>query len=321
MPSAEPIFLIVLLSAVAVAIYFSDKITAGKEGFISLDSISILKKRNLWFVLDDFDINSRRWADFGARLNKDANVGFLTLTKARCIITQGKDFTVNELLGRSAVAQAIRTNNGYIPDKHKQAPSFLWKAWARAALLASSGGLYFEGTNLCMGPSFLSVVESADNLAFGANHDEKYPQTPGPYAGWASKPGHISWTNLATVLATFIDSGPLVWTSLKARNEVAKLNNEHLNPHMRSVVSAEWCRQPNGKPIENEDLFGRSLTDDWSPGSNVIYVPVDYDRLELDSNFNWFLRMSPEQILDTENSFIWAQLYQKAGRKDELIKL
>jgi hypothetical protein len=321
MPSAEPIFLLVLLFAVAVAMYFSDKIAEAKEGFISLDDISILKKRNLWFVVDDFDINSRRWADFGARLNKDANVGFLTLTKARCIITQGKDFTINELLGRSAVAETIRANNGFIPDKHKQAPSFLWKAWARAALLASSGGLYFEGTNLCMGPSFLSVTESAENLVFGANHDEMYPHTPGPYAGWASKPGHISWTKLATMLATFIDSGPLVWTSLKARNEIAKLNNEHLNPHMRTLVSAEWCRQPNGKPIENEDLFGRSLSDDWSPGSNVIYVPVDYERLELDSNFNWFLRMSPEQILDTENSFIWAQLYQKAGRKDELIKL
>jgi len=324
MVSVEPIFLLALLSAVAVAIYFSDKITSNiekKEGFLSLDTLSVLKKRNLWFVLDDFDINSRQWADFGARLDKNANIGFLSLTKARCLITQGKDFAFNELIGRSAVAHAIRTNNGYIPDKHKQAPSFLWKAWARAALLASAGGLYLEGTNLCLGPSFLPVVESADNLAFGVNHDERYPYSPGPYAGWASKPGHISWTKLAENLARLIDEGPLVWTSVKARNEIPKLNNEYLNPHMRSLVSAEWCRRPNGKPIENEDLFGRSLTEDWAPGSNVIYVPVDVERLELDSNFNWFLRMNPEQILDTENSFIWAQLYQKAGRKDELLKL
>ena len=324
MPSAEPIFLIALLMAVAVAIYFSDKISANiekKEGFISLGSLSVLKKRNLWFVLDDFDINSRRWADFGGRLDKNANVGFLSLTKARCIITQGKDFTINELSGRSAVAHVVRTNNGFIPDKHTQAPSFLWKAWARAALLATSGGLYLEGTALCLGPSFLKVVDSVENLAFGANHDERYPFSPGPYAGWALAPGHISWTKLTEKLAELIDSGPLVWTSVKARNEIAKLNNEYLNPHMRSLVSAEWCRQPNGKPIENEDLFGRSLTEDWTPGSNVIYVPIDFERLELDKNFSWFLKMNPEQILDTENSFIWAQLYQKAGRKDELLKL
>jgi hypothetical protein len=261
----------------------------------------------MWFVLDDFGSRSK--------------IGFLNLVKSRCMITQGSDFNVKELLGRAAVAQEVRANNGLIPNMYDGAPPFLWKAWARAALLAYVGGLYFEGTGLCLGPSFAPIVGAADNLAFGADHDEEHPFSAGPYAGWALKPGHVSWMGLAESLAKLIDSGPLVWTSLKARKQIAKLNNIYLNPHMRTIVSAEWCRRPNGKPIENEDLFGRSLSADWTPDNNVVYVPMDFERLELDRNYNWFLRMSSEQVLDTENNFIWAQLLQKAGGKDSLVKL
>lgn len=325
---ADKFVFFALITSVLVAVYFSDKIRAKlipdkkKEGFLSFDSLATLgKSKKLWFVLDDFDNNTRAWADFGARSSKNANIGFLSLVKTRCMITQGSDFTIVELSGRTAVAQTVRANNGLIPNMYNLAPSFLWKAWARAALLAYAGGLYFEGTGLCLGPSFAPIVGIADNFAFGANHDEEHPFSAGPYAGWAVKPGHVSWVGLAEALFKLIDAGPLVWTSLKARKTITKLNNIYLNPHMQTLVGAEWCRRTNGKPIENEDLFGRSLSADWTPDNNVVYVPMDFERLELDRNYNWFLSMSPEQILDTESNFIWAQLLQKSGGKDSLVKL
>jgi len=317
MPLAEPALLVILISTVAIAYYLSEK--SKKEGFLSFSDF--VPKPTLWFVLDDFELNRRNWSDFGGRLNKNPNVGFLSLTKTRCIITQGKDFDVKELNGRKMVAHIVRTQGGYVPDAVMQAPSFLWKAWARAALLATAGGLYFEGTGLCLGPSFKGVIGDADALAFGLNHDERYASTTGPYSGWAKGPGHKSWIGLMEMLAKFIDAGPLAWDSVKARNQIVKLENTYLMPFVQTAVTAEWCRRTDGRPIENEDLFGRSLGEGWNPGADVVYVPLDFERLVRDLNFSWFLRMNPEQILDTENSFIWAQLYQKSGAKDELIKL
>jgi len=292
------IVLTVLVGIGAAYVYMKTK-GEEKEKFIG----SITGSKNLWFVVDDYGVNTRHWADFGARSSKELNLPFLQITKARCQITQGGDFKINELIGRQAVAQAIRENNGIVPDAHLEIPPFLWRAWARSALLAYAGGLYLDGSSLCLGPSFATVVDSADNILFGL---ESNPLSAGSYAGWAAKKGSDPWLIYTDTIVRFIGKGQLSWDSAKARNQIASWNTSILSK-IKVLVEPEWSRLSDGTVIELEDVFGRSLSEYYNPSSKSIYLPIDMERLKR-STYNWFLRMSNEQILDPDSMFIWAQI-------------
>lgn len=309
MSSYEPILLLTAFCGLAAIAYLTQKTNVVKEKFVGG-----FGKRNLWFVVDDFGVNSRRWTDFGSRSSKDINIGLLKITKTRCAITQGGDFTINEVYGRQALAQVIREHNGFVPDYHLQIPHYLWAAWARASLLAYAGGLYLDGFSLCLGPSFASVVDSADNIVFGLDRD---PLTVNPYAGWAKVKGSTVWLTYVDALIQFIAKGPLSWDSGKARNQIASWNASILT-NAKVLLDPEWSRLPDGRVIEVEDLIDRSLGGEFQPGPNAIYVPINSERLERAVSYNWFLRMSGEQILDPDSNFLWAQLAQKTATKDKL---
>ena len=236
----DSIIVLTVLLGIGAAYVYTKTNSGEKEKFVG----SISGSKNLWFVIDDFGVNSRRWTDFGARSSKELNLPFLQITKARCQITQGADFKVNELVGRQAVAQVIRENNGFVPDYHLDIPSFLWKAWSRAALLAYAGGLYLDGSSLCLGPSFATVIDGADNLLFGLDAN---PLSVGSYAGWALKKGYEPWLIYADTIARFIERGPLSWDSAKARNQIASWNTSLLSK-IKVLVEPEWSRLSDGTP-------------------------------------------------------------------------
>lgn len=310
----EPLFVLSILFTIGAVAYLSNKVInleEKKEGFAN----NILKQ-NLWFVVDDYGVNSRRWADFGARSSRDINIGLLNITRARCAVTQGGDFNIVELNGRLAVANAVRDNGGYVPDKHLEIPPYLWRAWARAALLGNAGGLYLDGFSLCLGPSFNTVTNGADNLLFGLDSD---PLSAGSYCGWAANKRSTAWLAYLDAVAQFIERGPLSWNAAKARNQVASWNASILAPAVKLLVEPEWSRLNNGTPVLLEDLFGTSLSDVYRPGPSSIYVPVDIDLLTRTVSFNWVLRMSSEQLMDPESHFIWAQLAQSVGKRDALV--
>lgn len=310
----EPLFVLSILFTIGAAAYLSNKASemkSEKEGFAGG-----FNKSTLWFVIDDYGVNSRRWVDFGARSSRDINIGLLNITKTRCAITQGADFNVRELFGRAAVAQAVRENGGYVPDRHLEVPPYLWRAWSRAALLGNAGGLYLDGFSLCLGGSFAKVTSGAENLLFGLDSN---PLSAGNHCGWASKSRSLPWLSYLEAVTNFIEKGPLSWDSAKARNQVASWNAAILAPSVKLLVEPEWSRLANGTQIEIEDLFGNSLTDLYTPGPNVLYVPVDSERLMRTVSYNWVLRMSSEQLMDPESYFIWAQLAQRVAKRDSLL--
>lgn len=292
--------IIVLTILIGIGLLYFYRNQQEKEGFIE----NIKGNKNLWFVIDDQGVNTRRWTDFGSRSSKDLNLPFLQITKARCHITQGADFKINELIGRQAVAQVIRENKGHVPDFHLDIPPYLWKAWARAALLAYAGGLYLDGYSLCLGPSFASVIDSSDNLLFGLDSN---PLSVGSYAGWALRDRSEPWLIYTDTIVRFIEKGQLSWDSAKSKNLVASWNRSILS-NIKVIPESEWSRLSDGTPIELEDLFGRSLSKYYSPTNKSIYVPIDIEKLKRSVTYKWFLRMSSEQIMDPDSLFIWAQL-------------
>jgi len=279
------------------------------------------KKPILWFVVDDFGTNNRRWIDFGARSSRDLNMGFLSVTKARCMFTQGADFDVRVCLGRASVAQVLYEVGGVVPDNHMSVVPSLWRAWARSALLSYCGGLYFDGLGLCLGPSFLSSVLGKEDAVFGTEHDE--PRTSAldgscsPFTGWASGPKHAAWSALNADVVDLVNAGPTAWTSAVIRNQVSQWYNKHLRNAMPTLRFSEWSRRRDGRPIEIEDLFGRSysnLSDEFLPGENAVYLPLDYEIIDRSVTYKWFLSLSAESIVGPDSKFLWASLSQNIRR-------
>jgi hypothetical protein len=324
MSSADPLFLLAALVGIAASVYWSKTGMTRKvaEGFIGgFGSIAapITAMPPLWFVIDDYGTNSRKWADFGSRNSRSTNIGFINITKTRCAITQGGYFEVTELLGRAAVAEIIYARGGYVPKDHLAVPPKIWRAWARAALLSVAGGLYLDGLSLCVGPSFQTVISGKDAAVFGIDHDEKQNSgVGGPYAGWAQVPQNRGWVLMATAVAQLIDSGAQSWSAAIARNQLASWHNKHLSPHMQTIGSVEWSRRPDGRVIEIEDILGRSPSAEWSPPNGTVYVPLDLENLERSVTYKWFMRMSSEQIMEPDSHFIWAGLAKGAGSRDNL---
>lgn len=333
---ANAILLLSIALVVIVTIYYYKTVCA-KEDFVGAFARQIVTataatasaaatKPILWYVVDDYGTNNRRWIDFGSRTSKDLNMSFLAITKSRCLMTQGADFDVRFLLGREAVATvlatvlatatvpATATASATVPALHLSIPRPLWQAWARSALMRYCGGLYMDGLSLCLGPSFMSCVKGVDAAVFGTEHDE--PRTSAldgscsPFAGWSLAPGHAAWTGLNKDIVDLVDGGVLTWTAAVARNQISEWHGKHLRT-IPCGKACEWSRLSSGKPIELEDLFGRGMTNEYVPGSSAVYLPLDYEMIDRSVTYKWFLSLPVEQILAPESQFLWAKLAQK----------
>jgi len=118
---------------------------------------------------------------------------------------------------------------------------------------------------------------------------------------------------MLTTLVDTINVGAQSWTSAQNRNQNALLYNKHLRNSMVTLRHVDWSRRPDGRPIELEDLFGRSYsptTEQWIPPYNAVYVPLDYDAIDKSVTYKWFLKLSAQDIIDQQSKFLWAGLSQ-----------
>lgn len=262
-----------------------------------------------WFV--DAESNARKWYDFGARRSVSPNRGYLELALRAAERTQGGDFTVVPLIGRDAVLAQIP---GATPAA-KQLPAALWRQYALTNLLAANGGLAMDGNStLFVGPRIYPYVKSIEAAAFGVNPDEPivdpvtaYAPGPSPYAGWAAEPQHPAWTGAASFYNNLVARGPQAWSAAIARKEAQRLWETQKAAGAALIRVPDGGRRPDGKARPLEDLFART-----NPADTImpytVFISYDGDDLSRQFEFNWFLRMSPQQIVDSD--FVWAQLAQ-----------
>jgi len=294
--------LIALLLTVVVALaYFRRRPELPKEGF------AVFKKPTLWWFVD-VEPNSRNWDDFGARKTMRPNRGYLQVALDALQRSQGKDYLIIPLIGRQAVCDALGPDCNHAAT---QLPAALWRQWALCNLLSAHGGLAMDGTStLCIGPSFSDAVRGVDAAMFGVNPDEPVvsPATasapgPGPYAGWAASPRHDAWKYAADTWNALVLRGPQAWSAAAARRMPQAVWEGQRSRGARIVRAAEACRLKDGRPLELEDLFGRiALPVDM----NAVYISYDGDMLARRHEFSWFLRMSPEQLADSQ--IAWARI-------------
>jgi hypothetical protein len=76
-------------------------------------------------------------------------------------------------------------------------------------------------------------------------------------------------------------------------------------------AGAEGTRKGDGRRVQLEDLLASGLGEQlsWKVGDQVRYVPIMWPELRDREMFGWFLRMSVDQIMESDLSVRY--LYQK----------
>jgi hypothetical protein len=241
------------------------------------------------------------------------NRGYLQVALDAVKRTQGGDFAIVALIGRNAVLNHIPEADPQV----KQLPPALWRHWAIANLLAAKGGLVMDGNStLCVGPSFLPSVSRAEAATFGTHPDEPVvnPVTaiapgPAPYVAWAASPQHPAWKYAADTWNALVLKGPQAWSSAAARRTDMYVWETQKTLGASVIRSADGGRLANGKARQLEDLFGR-VGNPSDPRTAIpegtLFVPYDGDELVRRFEFNWFVRLSKSELMDSD--IVWVQL-------------
>jgi hypothetical protein len=302
----------ILAVAVATAVYMNHK---NKNSYY--DDKLLIKGLNtpaIWIYVDDTDVNSRWWADFGARSSRVYNLPFLNLCYQTIVKSCGEHYHV-EVIGGLADAER---RLGFLPTpmRNKRLPLREEEmTYLKVAFLEKFGGLW-------MGPATIALrtfpeLPKDKVVLFGSDPLETYAGSKGSYlpnqhAMWSPEAHHPFFTEWKTILEERLERQS---TGKEIRNDKnwdilfvgTGKQNVIVMPH------AELTRKKTGRKIELEDLLAAG-TDGHLPFDvhpETIYVPFPWPELLERRIFGWFLRMSEDEILESDLAV--THLFREAG--------
>lgn len=319
----EPVHItvvIVLITAAVLGIYVSNKMVDediyNKRDLLNLD----MDNTTLWLYYDQSDVNSRWWADFGARSSRVLNKPYLNLCYESIVLNTKQFYNVKVLAGLSDVAILL---GGWdkLPKQLQNPIAHVGEAelnYIRARILKQFGGLWVNPSTIFINalPDF---TEQENVIFFGTDKDETYASNsgthvPGTNMMFSPAPNNeifVELEKLALQRITNSQGGKqfrhdIKWDLLEVK--------ERCNTSIVYISDLEFARKQNGRRIQLEDL----LINDVIPVPNkAVYVPIDDIELEERRNFGWFLRMSEEQIL--ESTLFISELFKISKRHNIII--
>ena len=274
----------------------------------SMQDVNILNKGMdkpiLWIYVNDSDVNSRWWADFGARSAHVLNVPFLNLCYQSIVKGCAKDYRIEVIGGLSDLA--TRMGGWHALPTPLQNPQTIVREpelnWIRAAVLAKWGGLWVS-------PSTVFIKELGplppDRTVFFGTDDEVTVSgkagtpVPGLRVVWAPAPDLPIWITWEAKVRRRLErrSGG----SEFRHDEKADLADALVGGGSEVRPMAELGRTSAGKRIQLEDILaaGQDGVVPFAIGS-AVYLPVPWPEILERRAFGWFLRLSEEQILSSD---------------------
>lgn len=222
-------------------------------------------KPNLWLFYDTNQVNSRLWADFGARSSRALNMPYLNMCY-ESILKNADAYNVKVLKGLESIAELL---GGWekIPEEIRTPIAVLnpkQKEWIRTELLKAKGGMWLDPSVIVLKPIPVPEV----NTFWGVT-DDVMVATP---AALRENKWFALFVNKDNIDAKSVQDGRILQ------------------------------RKPNGKRIEVEDLLA-SLRDGtpapFDVPADTIFVPIPGDELQRLRKVGWFLRMSEKQIKES----------------------
>lgn len=305
---------IIALMAVTTTHYRSKKIieeSAQKNADADVSRVSAVNESTLpilWLYYDQSEVNSRYWNDFGSRSSRVLHSPFLNLCYESIILQNGQKNSVRVIAGLSDLA--ILLGGWHELPKPLQNPiAPVGEAelnYIRATLLRRFGGLWINPSCIFMKP--LPEMKEK-SVFFGTDKDETYmhegiPATDVMFSPEPNTPLFMELESLAVKRIERHEGGKQFRKDIKwDLTDIMKKYEDTIE----YIPTAEFSRKSNGKRIQLEDLLG---SNNIPICPRAVYAPIDWEELQKRRNFGWFLRMSEEQIYQSE--LYISQLFAKS---------
>ena len=300
------VFVVLIIILVAVFIYLR---YADHASYMDLKKVYD-KRPIMWVYIDDSDVNTRFWADFGARSSRALNVPFLNLCYASIQKAAGENYRV-ELI--SGVQDAVAKLGGarHVPDRllgygQKKMLTPLDDAYIRTAILERYGGLWVPLSTIFVRP--LPVLPADKAVFFGTNQADMYSGSagtavPGHAVFWSPAPGHAVYKEWADMLQLRMEEGNGgSWVRGDDSLDMDSILGQYKGTALEVLPSAALDRKPNGKTIGIEDWLAHGTGGElpFAINKETVFIPIDYHELVRRRAYGWFLKMSEAQIMESD---------------------
>ena len=233
------------------------------------------------------------------------------------IAKQNSNYRIQAISGLADLAELL---GGWesLPDKLKNPLVTLEPtdySWIRAAVLAKFGGLWVAPATICIRP-FGQLPKKP--VFFGTDSDETFVGTAGTsvpsfQVAWSPKaddPLWVAWEAMSRKRLNTSGGGD----TARGADKWEFLALAARFPDIEVRPLAEVGRKgAAGRRIQIEDILAAGQEGDlpFEIGPMAAYVPLPWPELRDRRAFGWFLRMSEEQI--AESDLVIRDLYRMAG--------
>lgn len=262
-----------------------------------------MDKPVVWIYVNNGDVNSRSWVDFMDRSSRVMNLPFLNLCyqtiskftqdKYRIEVIGGLQDLAVRFGGWEGLPTSLQNPNAFVREPELN--------WIRAAVLAKWGGLWVSPASIFV--SQLEALPKDKIVFFGTDPDDTYAKAstlPSFNVIWAPKGGLGMWTEWERRAKERLNTraGGAEFTQEQKVDFDAVLQRYAADVEIR--VNPEISRKgPAKRRIQLEDLLG-AQTGDSKIERNGLYVPIPYPEILEREKFGWFLRMSEDQIMQSD---------------------
>ena len=267
-----------------------------------INTLSSIKKPILWVHID-YKLNSRKWDSFYSRTNKDINQDYLYLTIRSIINNCGNDFHIclidDYSFGKLLDNWDINLSNVSSPNKENL------RNLAICKLLHTYGGMYLENSFIIF-KSLIDIYKNIENSGkmvvgeFKSNSSINYTLNYQPNLKF------IGCIKQCPEMYEIIKELQII-TSKDLTNE--SIITGRISNLLFEKVHNNYINYIDGKFLGTRDIENKDITLDLLCGSSFmelnndaycLYIPRD--DLEKRTNYNWFLKLSMEEVLESNTN-------------------
>jgi hypothetical protein len=295
---------IVLLTAVIMGWFFVEKARTDDP----YQDRRLLKKGEelpaLWIYVNNSDVNARSWADFQARSSRALNLPFLNLCYQTIVQMNSKEYRVEVIGGLQDLALRFGGWDA-LPEPLRNAQTVVREPelnWIRSAVLARWGGLWVSPATVFLRP--MGELPEDKVVFFGADPEATFGSSfPALNMVWSPCANHPLWVEWEAAARA----------RLERRSGGSEFRRDHMNDLANALSSyaddvvvmpqAEVSRKGGAqRRIQLEDLLSAGTEGDlpFAIGKGAVALPIPYPEILERENFGWFLRMSEDQIMESD---------------------
>lgn len=290
-----------IVASIVASVYRSTSAYKWNKEFLNTG----MERPPVWIYVNEGDVNTRWWADFGARSNRALNIPLYNLCYESIVKHCGGLYRVEVIRGLQDLAvrlggwEALPT-----PLRNRLAPVGKSEVdWIRSCVLAKWGGLWITPTTVCiknvpMMPNDRIVGFGTDWLIANAGPDGT--PAPGRRILWSPMPQH----------PVFVEWEKECRRRIEEQGGGRQVRDDYPEDWMQIVGGdalilgrAEVDRQGrSGRRIDMGDILAAGTEGQipFEVDKEAYFVPIDVSELEIRRNYGWILKMSETQILESD---------------------